>query len=313
MPLRRRPHRRRLRQQPDAGELVSPPPEGRAAARQRPRRRPARAGLRLCGRVRQDRPRRPQGRHQVLPHHLGAVVAVRLRQLRPADDPHGLALGRHLPHRGRARRRRHRHAALRPGLQLVGQRQHRQVAPPAAAHQAQVRQRPVLGRPDGADRQLRSGDHGPADLRLRRRPARRLGGRQRDLLGPRGLEHGHPVRLREDDGPRQALAGQERRRGLRPREPARRLAPGADLRQPRGLERRRRPRGLGARHPRHLQPHGDERRGDGGADRGRPRLRQEPRHGARRRRSARRPRWRRWRPWASAGTTRAARATAPTR
>ena len=81
-----------------------------------------------------------------------------------------------------------------PISQLVGQRQHRQVAPPPAADQAQIRQRPVLGRPHGPDRQLRPRDHGPADLRLRRRPARRLGGRQRHLLGPRGRGHDDGVR-----------------------------------------------------------------------------------------------------------------------
>ena len=73
------------------------------------------------------------------------------------------------------------------------------------------------------------------------------------------------------------------------------------------------PLALGAGHPHHLHPHGDERRGDGGADRRRPRLRQEPRHGRRPRRSGRRPRWRRWRRWGSAGTTRRARAPARTR
>jgi catalase-peroxidase len=40
-----------------------------------------------------------------------------------------------------------------------------------------------LGRPDGADRQRRAGVHGLQDLRLCRRPHRRLGGRQ-GLLGP---------------------------------------------------------------------------------------------------------------------------------
>ena len=37
------------------------------------------------------------------------------------------------------------------------------------ADQAQIRQRSIVGRPDGAHRQLRPRDHGAADLRLRRR------------------------------------------------------------------------------------------------------------------------------------------------
>jgi len=36
------------------------------------------------------------------------LVAGRLGPLRRFDDPHGLALGRYLPHCRRARRRRHR-------------------------------------------------------------------------------------------------------------------------------------------------------------------------------------------------------------
>ena len=235
-------------------------------------------GFRLRRRLPDDRPRRAEERHQAVPDLVGGVVAVRLRQLRPADDPHGLALGRHLPHRGRAGRRRHRDAALRADLELVGQRQHRQVAPPPAADQAQVRQRPVLGRPDGAHRQLRPGDHGPADLRLRRRAPRRLGGGRRHLLGAGGRRDGLGLELRRDGQPRSALARQERRRRVRPGEPTRRLAPGADLREPRRPLRERRPAGLGQRHPRDVHPHGHERRGDRGADRRRPCLRQEPRH-----------------------------------
>ena len=206
VPVRRRPHRRGLRQPSGLGELVSASATRRAAASERARGRPARTRLRLRGRLPGDRPRRAEARHQAVPDLVGVVVAVRLRQLRPADDPHGLALGRHLPHRGRARWRRHRDAALRADFELVGQRQHRQVAPPAAADQAQVRQRPLLGRLDGAHRQLRPGDHGPADLRLRRRAPRRLGGGRRDLLGSRGRRDGLGLELRRDGQPRQALA-----------------------------------------------------------------------------------------------------------
>jgi hypothetical protein len=237
VPVRRRPDRRRLRCPADAGELVSPPPAGRAPPPERGGGRSPRAGFRLCRRLCGDRLHGAQERHQAVPDLLGRLVAVRLRQLRTPDDPHGLALGRHLSDRRWARRSRHRHAALRADLELVGQRQHRQVAPSPAADQAQVRQCPVVGRSDGAHRQLRPGDHGPADLRLRRRPPRRLGGRRRHLLGPRGRRHGHGVELRRHGEPRQALARQERRRRLRPGEPARGLPPVAHLRQPGGALR----------------------------------------------------------------------------
>ena len=46
---------------------------------------------------------------------------------------------------------------------------------------------------------------------------------------------------------------------------------------PEGPERQAGPARRGARHPRDLRPHGDERRGDRGADRRRPHLRQDPR------------------------------------
>jgi hypothetical protein len=45
---------------------------------------------------------------------LPALVARRLRPLRPLLHPHGLALRRHLPHLRRPRRRRHGHTAFRP-------------------------------------------------------------------------------------------------------------------------------------------------------------------------------------------------------
>ena len=77
---------------------------------------------------------------KAFPDLLGCVVAVRLRQLRPPDDPHGVARGRYLSYRRWARRRRRGTATLRADQQLVGQRQHRQVAPPDLADQAKIRE-----------------------------------------------------------------------------------------------------------------------------------------------------------------------------
>ena len=68
-----------------------------------------------------------------------ALVAGRLRPLRPLLHPHGLAQRRHLPHRRRPRRRLLGLAALRAAQQLAGQRQSRQGAPPALADQAEIR------------------------------------------------------------------------------------------------------------------------------------------------------------------------------
>ena len=60
---------------------------------------------------------------------------------------------------------------------------------------------------------------------------------------------------------------------------ARRRADGPDLRQSGRPERQARSARRGPRHPRDLRPHGDERRGNGRADRRRPHLRQDPRRG----------------------------------
>ncbi len=144
------------------------------------------------------------------------MVAGRSRPLRPAADPHGLAQRRHLPRRRRPRRCGLRHAALRAAELLARQRQPRQGPPAAVAGQAEVRPQDLLGRPDGAGRQLRPGVDGPQDLRLRRRPRRRVGARGGHQLGPRG----HLAR-------RQPL--QRRPRAVR--SPGR-GADGADLRQP---------------------------------------------------------------------------------
>ena len=98
----------------------------------------------------------------------------------------------------------------------------------------------------------------------------------------------------------------------RPRQAAGRGADGPHLREPRGAGRQAGPAGGRAGHPRDLRPHGHERRGDGGAHRRRPLVRQDAR---RRPRVERRPgaggapasRTR-----ASAGRTSTAAARAPT-
>ena len=130
--------------------------------------------------------------------------------------------------------------------------------------------RALVGRPHRLHRQRGPRVHGLQDLRLRRRPRGRLGARRGRLLGPRDLARRRPLHRR----PR---AGEAARRG----------ADGPHLRQPGGPQRQAGPARRGARHPRDVPPDGDERRGDGRADRRWPHLRQDPR---RRPRRMRRPR-----------------------
>ena len=188
---------------------------------------PARRGLRLQGGVRGARPRGGQGRHRRDAHHVAGLVARRLRQLRPAHDPHGLAQRRHLPRDRRSRRRRRRSAALRSAQQLARQRQPRQGAPPAVAGQEEVRPVALVGRPHDPRRQRRARVDGLHDLRLRRWPPRCVGAGRRRLLGPRDHLAG-----------RRALLGRPRAR-----EAPRGRADGPHLRQPRGPERQPRPAG----------------------------------------------------------------------
>jgi hypothetical protein len=83
--------------------------------------------------------------------------------------------GRHLPHHRRPRRWRAGPAAFRAAELLARQRQHRQVAPPAVADQAEIRPEDLLGRPVHPDRQCGAGVDGLSHLRLWRRPRGRLG------------------------------------------------------------------------------------------------------------------------------------------
>ncbi len=106
-----------------------------------------------------DLARGEAGHHRGVDHVAG-LVAGRLRPLRAAHDPDGLAQRRHLPRGRRPRRRRLRTPALRTAQQLARQPKPRQGPAAALAGQAEVRPEDLVGRPDDPDRQLRPGVDG---------------------------------------------------------------------------------------------------------------------------------------------------------
>ena len=191
------------------------------------------------------------------------LVAGRLRPLWRPLHPDGVAQCGDLPHSRRPRRRRFGPDPFCAARQLAGQRQHRQGAPAALAGQAEVRPEALVGRPDRVDRQRRPRVDGVQDLRVRRRPRGCLGARARQLG------------IREHLARRRAL---QRRSAAR--ESFRRGADGPHLREPGRAEWQARSRCRGEGHSRDVPPHGDERRGNGGAHRRRPLVRQDPRCGA---------------------------------
>ena len=198
---------------------------------------------------------------------LAGLVAGRLRPLRRAVHPDELARRRHLPHRGRPRRRRRRLPALRAAEQLARQRQPRQGAPAALAGQAEVRQRRSRGPTCWSS---------PGNVALESMGFETFGfgfGRE-DIYEPEEIFW----------GPEDTWLGDERYSGERDLSgPLGCGADGPHLREPRGPQRQPRPARRRPRHPRDVPPDGDERRGDRRADRRRPLLRQDPRRRRRRR------------------------------
>ena len=182
--------------------------------------RPDGQGFRLREGVQEPRPQGAEQGPARADDAVAGLVAGRLRPLRRPDDPPRLARRRHLSHHRRPRRRRRGPAALRAAQLLAGQREPRQGAPAAVADQAEVRPQDLLGRPDGARRQCRARVDGLQDLRLRRRPRRRLG-TGRAVLGSRG----------------QLARRRTLQRRARACRPARRRADGPHLRQPGRPER----------------------------------------------------------------------------
>ena len=165
-------------------------------ARHGPLDRPHGRGFRLRRGVQVARPGGPEEGPLRADDHVAGLVAGRLRPLRPALHPDGVAQRGHIPHQRRPRRRRGRHPALRAPQQLARQRPPRQGAPAALAHQAEVRPQALLGRPHDLRRQLRPGVDGLQDDGLRRRPRGCVGARGH-RLGCRGhLARGRALQRR---------------------------------------------------------------------------------------------------------------------
>ena len=192
---------------------------------------------------------------------LAGMVAGRLGSLRRPDDPHGLAFGRHLPDHRRPRRRRRRPAALCAAQFLARQRQSRQGARRLLWPIKQKYGRKI----SWADLMVLAGNVALESMGFK---TFGFAGGRKDVWEAEELYW----------GPEGTWLGDERYSGERQlQEPLGARTDGPHLRQSGRPERQSRPGRGRKRHSRDLLPHGDERRGDSGADRRRAHAGQDPR------------------------------------
>ena len=204
-----------------------------------------------------------------------------------AVHPHGLAQRRHLPHRRRPRRR----AAAGSSASRRSTAGRTTSASTRRAACSGRSSRSTASKISWADLMVLTGNVALETMGFKTfgfaggradvwepdqdvywgRETKWLGGDMRYSQGSPGVDEDHGVLVKDDDSKVPHTRDLEN--------PLAAVQMGLIYVNPGRPGRQSRPRRRGQGHPRHLRPHGDERRGNRRADRRRPHLRQDPRRG----------------------------------